>query len=127
MSSITAALPSAAVAWILNAVLAFTWAGAFVAYGFAFRQVGALQWSPGWFVQLGTNPLFLLAVGLSGCVSIMRFGMFSLLGIERSVMAGALSFVAVVLVAALVFREPISREHWIGMGFITLGVLFVIR
>ena len=127
MSTIISALPNAAVAWILTGVISFSWAGAFIAYGFAFRQVGALQWSAAWFLQLATNPLFLLAVALSGSVSILRFGLFSVLGIERSVMAGAFSFVAVALLVMLVFREPVSRDQWIGMGLITLGVFFVVR
>ena len=74
--------------------------------------------------MLGSFPL---------CVGIVCFclefvvwlAFLSVLSLSQGVLLGAINMVSIVIAGRLIFKEKLDRMRLLGMGLITVGVIFV--
>ena len=64
-------------------------------------------------------------LALFGCGGILYAVLLRSISLNLAQVFAATQFVGVVLAAALVLGEPISAARWIGIAFVSLGILLV--
>lgn len=73
------------------------------------------------------SPLILLGFGLSAVAAFMWAYALAELDFNYASFISSLSYVFVIIVALVVFKETISPGRWAGCGFIFIGILLVLR
>lgn len=93
----------------------------------AVTQVGKLELSAPMLLKLGTNPIFILALGVYFVSAVLW-----LLGLMKADLSFAypflsLTYIAVLLGGALLFHENITWLRLVGCGVIIGGLLVIAR
>ncbi len=116
----------------VNLIFAVIVATSYVMYGLAFNQMGGLpaEKTPlilaRYVFSIFFNPYFILGLALALGGSIVRMGLFSLIGITRSALAAELSLILMLIFSAVVFREmPRFPRDYLGGLFILIGSYIV--
>ncbi len=116
----------------VNLIFAVIVATSYVMYGLAFNQMGGLpaEKTPlilaRYVFSIFFNPNFILGLALALGGSIVRMGLFSLIGITRSALAAELSLILMLIFSAVVFREmPRFPRDYLGGLFILIGSYIV--
>jgi len=73
------------------------------------------------------SPLIVLGFGLSALAAFMWAYALAELDFNYASFVSSLSYVFVIIVSLLVFKETISPVRWAGCGFILIGILLVLR
>lgn len=73
------------------------------------------------------SPLIILGFGLAGLAAFMWAYALAELDFSYAGFVSSLSYVFVIIVSLLVFKETISPIRWVGCGFILVGILLVLR
>lgn len=67
----------------------------------------------------------IIAVFFMGCGLLLWLRVLQLLPLSIAYPMLSINFVLIILSASWLFDEPIDRRHWLGVGFIMLGVLMM--
>jgi drug/metabolite transporter (DMT)-like permease len=78
-------------------------------------------------VSIIFSPLGLTAFAAWGASSLLWIAILSNNKLLSASSIGAVTYALMVLAAALVFKEAISTQQWIGIVFIAIGVYLVTR
>lgn len=67
----------------------------------------------------------LVAIFFMGCGLLIWLRVLQLLPLSTAYPMLSINFVLITLSACWFFDEPIDRRHWLGVGFIMLGILLM--
>ena len=73
------------------------------------------------------SPLIILGFGFAGLAAFMWAYALAELDFNYASFISSLSYIFVILVSLIVFKETISPTRWAGCGLILIGVLLVLR
>ncbi len=74
--------------------------------------------------MLGSFPLWVGIVCF--CLEfVVWLAFLSVLSLSQGVLLGAINMVSIVIAGRLIFKEKLDRMRLLGMGLITVGVIFV--
>ena len=77
-----------------------------------------------WKSMLGSFPLWVGIVCF--CLEfVVWLAFLSVLSLSQGVLLGAINMVSIVIAGRLIFKEKLDRMRLLGMGLITVGVIFV--
>ena len=77
-----------------------------------------------WKSMLGSLPLWIGIVCF--CLEfVVWLAFLSVLSLSQGVLLGAINMVSIVIAGRLIFKEKLDRMRLLGMGLITVGVIFV--
>jgi undecaprenyl phosphate-alpha-L-ara4N flippase subunit ArnE len=102
-------------------------AGGQVCFKLAVGKIEKFQLSWGYFIDLLTN-WWLLASGSCLILATILWG-YILKHFEFSVVypLTAFSYIFGILAAIYIFHETVSITRWVGVGFIIIGVIFIVK
>lgn len=116
----------------INLLFSILVAASYVMYGVAFNRLGGLPDEKSLFtlfnfaINVLFSPWFMAGLALALGGSIVRMGLFSMIGITRSALAAELSLIMMLIFSALVFKEfPRFPRDYLGGLFILIGSYIV--
>lgn len=116
----------------INLLFSVIVASSYVMYGIAFNRIGGLPEEMTvatiikFSISVFLSPYFLAGLALALGGSLVRMGLFSLIGISRSALAAELSLIMMLIFSAIVFKElPRFPKDYIGAVFIMIGAYVV--
>lgn len=86
-----------------------------------------LAWKKEVLSHVVTSPNVILGVMSYGLAAVFWFISLSLTPLNIAISVSACAYVMVVLVAFLLFQEPIPPVRWIGIGMIASGLIIIGR
>lgn len=116
----------------INLLFGVLVAASYVMYGIAFNRLGGLPEEKSLFtlfnfaINVLLSPYFIAGLALALGGSIVRMGLFSMIGITRSALAAELSLIMMLIFSAIVFKEmPRFPRDYMGGLFILIGSYIV--
>lgn len=111
--------------WVINTLFCLITAINYTLYALTFRRVGQAEVSFAYIFSVLTNPLFILALAMALCGSLLRMAVFSAFGVTRSAVVSEMTVIFTLILSFIVFREKLEPRFFVGSLFILIGIYII--
>lgn len=98
-----------------------------VLFGFAFRDVGAIQPSFAFAMRWALNPFILAALAAGLGARFLYYGSLRYLNVSQVTLFSALGIVATLVLARVLLDERLTRTELAGSALVVVGVALIGR